>query len=279
VEECPSSNCQLLVLQQLLFDYVLDAARAHQSHAHESCALVADAFGSIWMDSDLEDADIEYSVRAGVVRVRVRTRETNMANLLIQAIENNRESVVRLLLKSGANVNLPDTKLGDTPLIRASYTNDTWADSGARPLTALVRLLLLNRADPNRRNKAGETALTLAANLGHSDIVAALLKSGANFRLRNKQGLTPLKLASIPVPRGSISFGGSMPNLKNPNDPTQVDKDIREHEKMLERMARDEEKRLAMGRAKAKRLLQAAGAKQRAEASKRRQDKALQPTA
>jgi hypothetical protein len=271
----------LLVLASILFVLraALAAPRSTQS-ASKVAALVDDAFGSIWMDSDLEDADIEYSVRAALrAGASPDARDKYGETLLIQAIENNRESVVRLLLKSGANVNLPDTKLGDTPLIRASYTNDTWADSGARPLTALVRLLLLNRADPNRRNKAGETALTLAANLGHSDIVAALLKSGANFRLRNKQGLTPLKLASIPVPRGSISFGGSMPNLKNPNDPTQVDKDIREHEKMLERMARDEEKRLAMGRAKAKRLLQAAGAKQRAEASKRRQDKALQPTA
>jgi ankyrin repeat protein len=221
--------------------------------ASKVAALVDDAFGAMWMDSDLEEADIEDTVRAALrAGASPDSRDEYGETLLLQAIENNRESIVRLLLRSGADVNLADTKLGDTPLIRASYTSDTWAQSGVRPLTALVRLLLQRRADPNRRNKAGETALTLAACLGFNDIVAALLRSKADFRLPNKQGFTPLQMASLSVPRGSVSF--VFP-------PTDVTKEKSERERMMERTERDEEKRLAVGRAKARLLLQAAGAK------------------
>jgi ankyrin repeat protein len=238
------------------------AAPRQIPQVNKVAALVDDAFGAIWMDSDMEDAGIEAAVRAALgAGASPNARDKYGDTLLIQAIENNRPSVVRLLIKRGANVNLPDTRLGDTPLIRASYSNDLGA-TGAKPLTTLVRLLLQSRADPNRRNKAGETALTLAAALGHADVVAELLKAGANFRLGNEQGATPLKLASMPVPRGSIYFASPMPNLTNPNDPKQVEKDIREHEKMLERMARAEEQRLSKGRAEVRRLLQAAGAKE-----------------
>ncbi len=255
--------CLLSVVGFVCVSNAADAVPRPTQPTSKIATLVDDAFGAIWMDSDAEDADIEYSVRAAIrAGASPNVRDEHGETLLIQAIENNRESVVRLLLKRGANVNLPDTKLGDTPLIRASYTNDTWADDGAKPLTALVRLLLRNRADPNRRNKAGETALTLAASLGHSDVVAALLQSGANYRLRNKQGLTPLQLASSPVPRGTINFVGGLPNLTNPNNPKQVEKEIREDEKKMERMARAEEKRLSAGRANVRRLLQAAGAKE-----------------
>jgi ankyrin repeat protein len=206
----------------------------------------------------MENADIEhYVLEALRTGASPNARDGYGETLLIQAIENNRESVVRLLLKRRANVNLSDTQLGDTPLIRASYTTAT----ENQPLTSLIRLLIQNRADPNRRNKVGDTALHLAVGIGHSDIVAALLKAGADFRARDRLGRTALQLASVPVSRGSISMSG-VPTFTKPNDPKQVEKEIREYDRMMERMARAEEQRLTTANAKARRLLKAAGAKE-----------------
>jgi len=58
-----------------------------------------------------------------------------------------------------------------------------------------VRLLLLQGADVNARDKDGDTALMFAAFRGHAAIVSLLLAHGANVYARAKNGWTAKKAA------------------------------------------------------------------------------------
>ena len=227
-------------------------------------ALTEDAFGAMGMDSDAEELDIVAEVRAALDAGASPNARSQFGGetLLIQAVENNRIGAARLLLARGADVNLADAESGDTPLIRASSTND-WTSDQSRSLTKIVALLLQKRADPNRRNKAGETALTLASIEGRGNVVLQLLRAKADFRATHKNGMTPLQLASIPVQRGSLQIiGAPLPlEVEDANDAEQVRKAIAKQDAMWERVARADEKRLTLGRANARRYLIAAGAK------------------
>ena len=210
----------------------------------------------------MDDADIEAEVRAALdAGASPNAREEGGDTLLLQAIENNRPSVVRLLLRRGADANLPnaDPRRGDTPLTRAVWTRDPCSIE-VKPLTPLVKMLLQRRAAPNRDNREGDRPLTLAAMEGHCEIAALLVHAGADVRLRDGHGLTPLALAT-----GCETLlgggGDGMPPLTRPNDPKQVEKDTAAFEKESERWARAEERRLAKARAQMCRLLLRAGAK------------------
>ena len=60
-----------------------------------------------------------------------------------------------------------------------------------------VRTLLTSpNVDVNGVDDQGNTALILAARLGHNEVVRALLIAGANVRVKNKEGKTALMLAA-----------------------------------------------------------------------------------
>ena len=75
---------------------------------------------------------------------------------------------------------------GSTPLHEATYRQDA----------AVVERLIQQGADPNRRNAAGITVLSLAATAGHAPIVEKLLRAGADPNATVRSGETPLMLAS-----------------------------------------------------------------------------------
>lgn len=110
---------------------------------------------------------------------------------------------IELLVKAGAKLEHIDG-FGDTPLLLAATMGDT----------AQVKALLAAKADPNApkgpitlsipslpgqgpgRNPGGATtALHLAAELGHAEIVAALIKAGTKVNAQDPDGRTPLDLA------------------------------------------------------------------------------------
>jgi ankyrin repeat protein len=80
------------------------------------------------------------------------------------------ESVVRLLLDRGADVNAK-TLLGATPLQVASSANGT---------EAVVSLLLAKGADPDAAEARGVTPLIAAAGVGNTAVAKLLLEHGAN---------------------------------------------------------------------------------------------------
>lgn len=222
--------------------------------AKEPAPTADDMFGAIWIDGDLEDADIEDIIRRGLrAGVSPNARAPYGDTLLLQAIENNRPSVVRMLLGRGANVNLADRE-GTTPLLKAVSQQGIWPDQ--KPFAYITRLLLAKKANPNVRDSYGRTALMLATDLeiarllvrggaavdardpwgttalmlaaqgGRGDIVRMLLQAGANPRLRTKWGQTALLFADPPPPQSGgkgVSVLTSVVKLNQDGTPARLD--------------------------------------------------------
>jgi peptidoglycan/LPS O-acetylase OafA/YrhL len=94
---------------------------------------------------------------------------------------------VKSLLEDGVDVNAPDPTLGLTPLgYAALFGRDE-----------IVRLLLDQGADANRRHQDGGTPLHGAAFLGRVQIVRDLLQAGADPQVRNERGETALDLTEV----------------------------------------------------------------------------------
>lgn len=90
------------------------------------------------------------------------------------------------LLNNGAKPDYPRSPKGRTALIV------TCAYYGG---VSLCRVLLNHGADINAVTINGETALMLAASNAKADVVAYLIKTGANTKLKTKSGKTALDYA------------------------------------------------------------------------------------
>jgi hypothetical protein len=263
------------------------AAKSSNSVAAKArvAELVRNAFGAIWIDSDLELFDIEADVRAALdAGISPNVRNEFGETLLLQAVENLRLSTIQILLRRGANPNLAILKddfvppasqtpipqailnavsrVGETPLTRIVAMDESFFENKTDRLQ-IVRWLLGRGANSNARNKATNSALILAALHGESSSVPLLLRYGADFRLRDAQRQTALQIASVPAPRGSISLmSGSFPDFRNAKTEQQKQLAWNKHEKELEKRARQMEDRISTGRAVIVKLLKAAGATQ-----------------
>jgi ankyrin repeat protein len=92
--------------------------------------------------------------------------------------------VVEYLLFKGASPNLAG-KEGNTPLIQAAYKGDE----------KTVHVLLANGADPNAIEvRFSDSPLTLAARIGHAQIVKQLLAAGADADHKTKEGKTARRI-------------------------------------------------------------------------------------
>ena len=90
--------------------------------------------------------------------------------------------IVRLLLDKGAKVNVKDDA-GWTPLIMASMTG----------FVKTVNILIEHKADMEARDLLkGEAPLSWAAEMGHVEVVKALLVKGADPGAKDKAGQTAL---------------------------------------------------------------------------------------
>ena len=98
------------------------------------------------------------------------------------AVANDKVSDVRDYLKRGVDPNSVDAN-GDTGLITAARAGNA----------ATVDVLLAARADPERRNRFGDTAMMVAALNGHFGIMKALRAKGAAV---DGPGWTPLIYAA-----------------------------------------------------------------------------------
>jgi uncharacterized protein len=78
------------------------------------------------------------------------------------------------------------TELGNSRLLSAVWQGDA--------MTVAMRLGL-GEVDVNGRDKAGRTALHIAAMRGHVDVAEVLLAKGAQVEARDADGWTPLHWA------------------------------------------------------------------------------------
>ena len=104
------------------------------------------------------------------------------------ACQSGHSVVVSTLLISGADPNIGTVVNGWTPLLIGS----------GKGHTEVVKLLIEHGdININYQAVAGITALRLASQYGHTDIVTLLLKLGADSKLVDSEGKSPLDFASI----------------------------------------------------------------------------------
>ena len=153
-------------------------------------------------------------------RVDINTRQKDGATALFAAVQADRPVVTELLIREGADVNLP---LDDrtTPLCLAVYNgnidlvklllqapgiqiNQTGLENTSPLFYAadrgdeeIVELLLNNEADPNIPDASGMVALQVACLKGYEQVVELLLDEGADTEVAVLDNYTPYRLASI----------------------------------------------------------------------------------
>jgi len=128
--------------------------------------------------------------RDGAVKKHVNARNKKGQTALHLASEYHYPRIVALLLKVGLDVDAQDND-NMTPLLLASG-RDTFDDARG---TATAQVLLEHGASVHVRNKNGQTPLHLASQCHHSSIVALLLKFGADVNAQDNDNMTPLHLA------------------------------------------------------------------------------------
>lgn len=134
------------------------------------------------------------------------------------AVANDRAGDVRDYLKRGVDPNVSDEN-GDTGLIVASRAGNA----------ATVDVLLAAKADPERRNRFGDSAMMLAALNGHFGIAKALRVKGAGV---DGSGWTPLIYAATgghdDIVRWLLGEGADV-NAASPNGTTALMMAVREN--------------------------------------------------
>lgn len=139
-------------------------------------------------------------------------------------------AIVALLLKQGSDANIID-ELGKSPIcyaagrgwtdvtrllldggvdVNARYGNGLtalmWAagyseDAGYLDALKTIDLLVARGAYLDDKDNRGRTALMIAAELGHDEVLEALLRLGADPRLTDNDGKTAVELAATDVVR------------------------------------------------------------------------------
>jgi ankyrin repeat protein len=72
-----------------------------------------------------------------------------------------------------------------------------WEDAVRRGDSEIVRDLLARGADPNARDRHGQTGVMIAAHAGHAATIQLLIDHGANLNVTAKYGLSAVMLAVV----------------------------------------------------------------------------------
>lgn len=103
------------------------------------------------------------------------------------AAKNDHESIVKLLLSLGADVNSEAAEDSFKPIMYAAK----------KGYTPVVQLLIQYQVGVRQSNGDGQTALHLAAQHGHQEITILLLRRTTDLAVRDCMGRTALHLASL----------------------------------------------------------------------------------
>jgi ankyrin repeat protein len=155
---------------------------------------------------------------------------------------------IKALIKSGANVNVPDED-GMTPIFRAgdratvqfllkaganvnAETPDGWTPlmwqiiSHYDELSRIVEVLISSGARVNQRNSDGTTALMFAAELGYSEVVRLLIKAKANLNIVDNNHNSALMRAARKGASETVKLliaAKANPSLKNNSGESALD--------------------------------------------------------
>ncbi|ACB50810.1 hypothetical protein cce_1460 [Crocosphaera subtropica ATCC 51142] len=146
--------------------------------------------------------DLQGVINAINNKVNINAFDSEGCTALYLAAGNHHPSIVHILLKVGANIELGREDDGETPLInsasdtyliypRRSYSIDTIQVKQLE----VIKTLLKAGANVNAKTIEGWNALEAAANANNVEIVKILLSAGANVNTRDEWGDTVLSRA------------------------------------------------------------------------------------
>lgn len=118
-----------------------------------------------------------------LIKIRIHLKYKNVDNLLQRVVKENDKIMLKLLLKSGANIDEVD-KDGNTLVMIAAKNNNK----------SIVKFLVKKGADLNLQNHIGDTAFSISDELGYRDIALSILKK-MDLMVRSRKGDTSLHIA------------------------------------------------------------------------------------
>ena len=107
--------------------------------------------------------------------------DSDLVDRFLSAAYEGDVSTVNELLEEGVPIDCVDGR-DQTALFRAVFNNRT----------DVIRLLLQNGANANKRNRLGNTPVHYAAMVNSTEAIAVLLKHGASINIKNNLGRKPI---------------------------------------------------------------------------------------
>ncbi|XP_022902031.1 palmitoyltransferase Hip14 [Onthophagus taurus] len=153
-------------------------------------------------------ARVKSLVEAGY---NVNQRDSETVTLLHWAAINNRKEIMRYFIDKGAEVDAVGGELSATPL--------HWATRQGHLDAAVI--LMNAGADPTLRDAEGASCIHLAAQFGHTALVAYFVARGVSPDLVDRSGMTPLmwscwKVCNLDPTRLLLTLGAN-PSLTDAN--------------------------------------------------------------
>jgi ankyrin repeat protein len=130
--------------------------------------------------------EIVKSLIAKGVDVNARDRDGRGNSALICAIWSVDVPMVRLLIRNGADANTGNSNW--TPVMTAAWAMGSLRRQSKKNVLPILKLLLAKGAKVNARDRAGQTALSLAAAVGDVAALRVLLRAGAYIHIRDRKG-------------------------------------------------------------------------------------------
>jgi ankyrin repeat protein len=157
--------------------------------------LILDLILGLSFGSQVTAAPIHDAVSSGdinrvlaLIGPELAINEKNFGDMtaIQMAVRDDSPDIVKLLINSGADVNIGSTRLKFTPLHIAARKGDA----------ELVNLLIDSGSVVNLPNHEGTSALHYAVRAGKNEIVELLIANGAEINIKDFEDYTPLHNAA-----------------------------------------------------------------------------------